>query len=588
MPSLALDRQGNMLLGFSTANGATNPKITWAGRLSSDPVNTLGQTDTDVIAGTGHQTGSSITRWGDYSAMSLDPNDGCTFWFTTEYYNTNDLNYLTRIASTKYPGCTTVSPGSVSGTVTSGANPVGGATVTLGSRSTTTIANGTYSFANIPVGTYPSITATAAGKTSATNANVVVPGGSSSTQNFSLTAQPLSACPVDTTQADFSQGVASTVDMTTSAGDVKLSRQNLDQFNVSVGTSGFGINTTGWEAQTFTPTVSGQLTRADFGMFCSGCTGTTPNLTLSVRNTSGGLPTGADLATATITGFAPGTTIFYQAVFASPATLTAGTKYALVVRPTAAPSAGTYAVTRTGSTSFGENMYAGGDGAVSSDSGGTWVLNATGGTPTDFGFRTFITAPSGTLISSAKDTNPPFGSTPTWSTLSWTATTPANTTLQFQVAGSSNVNGPFNFVGPDGTAGTFFTTSPGAISTQLLGKRFMKYKAFLSSTDPTVTPTLNDVTVCFQNTVPTAAGVVVAGRVLASDGSGVRGALVSLTDIHGIQRTAVTNAFGYYTFDSVQSGASYVMRASARRYTFSPKTVNVSDSLGDVDFVDGQ
>ncbi|HEY2848097.1 MAG TPA: carboxypeptidase-like regulatory domain-containing protein [Pyrinomonadaceae bacterium] len=68
---------------------------------------------------------------------------------------------------------------------------------------------------------------------------------------------------------------------------------------------------------------------------------------------------------------------------------------------------------------------------------------------------------------------------------------------------------------------------------------------------------------------------------------GIRGAVVSITDMHGIQRSVITNAFGYYTFDNVQSGESYVMRASARRFTFGSRVLSVSDSLTDVDFVDG-
>lgn len=87
---------------------------------------------------------------------------------------------------------------------------------------------------------------------------------------------------------------------------------------------------------------------------------------------------------------------------------------------------------------------------------------------------------------------------------------------------------------------------------------------------------------------PTAATVAVSGRVLSSGGVGVRGALVSITDTHGIQHSVMTNAFGYYTFNNVQSGENFVMRASARGYAFTPKTLSITDSLGDVDFVSGQ
>ena len=49
----------------------------YAGRLAADPINTFSQTEQTFFTGTASQTG--INRWGDYSAMTLDPN-GCTFW----------------------------------------------------------------------------------------------------------------------------------------------------------------------------------------------------------------------------------------------------------------------------------------------------------------------------------------------------------------------------------------------------------------------------------------------------------------------------------------------------------------------------
>src|SRR5207247_150252 len=105
------------------------------------------------------------------------------------------------------------------------------------------------------------------------------------------------------------------------------------------------------------------------------------------------------------------------------------------------------------------------------------------------------------VVSSLKDSKPPTGSTPTWSTLSWTATTPANTSLKFQVAPSNAAAGPFTFVGPDGTPATFFTTS-GASLSQFNGKRYLKYKVYLSTTDSAASPTLNDVALCFTDTAP--------------------------------------------------------------------------------------
>src|SRR5262249_40927720 len=134
---------------------------------------------------------------------------------------------------------------------------------------------------------------------------------------------------------------------------------------------------------------------------CSGCTGTTPDLTLSLRATSGGLPTGADLASATVTGFNSGAAGFHTATFGSPATVTAGTQYAIVIRPTVNPSAGTYALTRSGSPTVGADVYPGGTRVSGATSGTVWLIPLTGGVSTDAGFKVFIGAgfpASGTFV----------------------------------------------------------------------------------------------------------------------------------------------------------------------------------------------
>jgi hypothetical protein len=110
MPSLAVDGSGNMAIGYSVSSSTTYPSIRYAGRLVTDPLNTLGQGETTLWAGTGAQTntcgGNPCARWGDYTAMSVDPVDDCTFWYTNEYYAANGGNWQTRIGSFKYPSCT--------------------------------------------------------------------------------------------------------------------------------------------------------------------------------------------------------------------------------------------------------------------------------------------------------------------------------------------------------------------------------------------------------------------------------------------------------------------------------------------------
>ncbi|HET7436081.1 MAG TPA: IPT/TIG domain-containing protein [Thermoanaerobaculia bacterium] len=508
IPSLAINRLGDLALGYNTSSSTTKPALRYAGRLAGDPLNTFSFSEQLLVQGAGTQVGNcggTCTRWGDYAAMTLDP-DGCTFWFTGQYYATDGLDHHTRIGSFAYPGCTPVGAGgTISGTVTSspGGTPISGATVKLGIRTATTNGSGGYSF-NVPAGTYPSITAMKPGFTSGSDLSIPVTDGGTTTRDFALASTLTNGCLTDTSKADFELGVPDTVDTTTTPNSVLLSRATgVDQFTVNVTGSGVALNTSTWAGQSFTPSVTGVITKADIRLFCSSCTvAPFPNLTLSVRATAAGLPVGADLGTATITGFNGGAAAFYAGTFATPIPVTAGVQYALVVRPTGAPGAGTYAIVRSvvSATGQGYDVYPGGARLNGATSGTVWTIPTNGGVTNDLGFRVYIDSgytPAGELVRTL-DSSPAGGLTPIWGTFSWTATQPANTSVKFQIAASNSETGPFNFVGPDETAATFFTTS-GASLSQFYNQRYLQYKAILSTTDTAVTPELADVSACFVN-----------------------------------------------------------------------------------------
>lgn len=105
MGSLAIDKLGNMALGYSTVGRNTGqfPGIRYTGREVGDAPGTMPQPETTIIAGMGSQ--DFTTRWGDYSAMTVDPADDCTFWFTSEYADDGRGFPLTRIASFNYDAC---------------------------------------------------------------------------------------------------------------------------------------------------------------------------------------------------------------------------------------------------------------------------------------------------------------------------------------------------------------------------------------------------------------------------------------------------------------------------------------------------
>jgi len=104
MGSIAMDKAGDIAVGYSASSSSVYPSIRFTGRLATDALGTM-QTENIIQAGGGSQTGS-LHRWGDYSAMTVDPVDDCTFWFTSEYLKASgSFNWSTRIASFRFPGC---------------------------------------------------------------------------------------------------------------------------------------------------------------------------------------------------------------------------------------------------------------------------------------------------------------------------------------------------------------------------------------------------------------------------------------------------------------------------------------------------
>src|SRR5947209_6459373 len=115
MGSIAMDQSGDIAVGYSASSSSNFPAVRYTGRVPSDPAGTM-ESENSIIEGTGSQTnGNGGSRWGDYSSMSIDPVDDCTFWYTNEYLTTNgSFNWKTRIASLKFTSCGP--PGSPSAT----------------------------------------------------------------------------------------------------------------------------------------------------------------------------------------------------------------------------------------------------------------------------------------------------------------------------------------------------------------------------------------------------------------------------------------------------------------------------------------
>jgi len=192
MPSIAMDKDQNIALGYTKSSTTIKPGVYMTGRLAADAAGTMGA-ETTVMAGGGSQTANAGNRWGDYSSMTLDPVDQCTFYYTSEYLKADGIfNWSTRIAPYKFPSCTAAAAwGTVSGTITSCATglPLSGVVVTLSNGfAGSSDASGNYSIL-VPPGTYSASAADAARNcttSSPATVSVISTSGATTSQNFCM------------------------------------------------------------------------------------------------------------------------------------------------------------------------------------------------------------------------------------------------------------------------------------------------------------------------------------------------------------------------------------------------------------------
>jgi hypothetical protein len=124
MGSIAQDHVGDMALGFAVSSSSVYPGARYTGRLVGDTLGTMGQGEGTLVSGSGSQNGQ-LSRWGDYTSVSVDPTDDCTFYYLGEYLTSNgSWNWQTRIGAFKFPSCT--NGGGGGGPVVSSFNPTTG------------------------------------------------------------------------------------------------------------------------------------------------------------------------------------------------------------------------------------------------------------------------------------------------------------------------------------------------------------------------------------------------------------------------------------------------------------------------------
>lgn len=210
MASVAMDKSGDIGVGYSVASASTYPSIRYTGWEVGDPLGTL-QAETQLLEGGGSQTGAN--RWGDYSAMQIDPSDDCTFWYTQEYEAVNQsTDWNTRIGSFKFSSCGQSSLTATTTSLSSSLNPSNsGQSVTF--TATVTSASGT------PTGTVTfNDGTTALGTVALSSGQAQLPISTLSVGTHSITATYNGSSTYSTsTSAALMQMVNATISATTTA-----------------------------------------------------------------------------------------------------------------------------------------------------------------------------------------------------------------------------------------------------------------------------------------------------------------------------------------------------------------------------------
>ena len=299
MGSVAMDQRGNMALGYSASSSSIVPQIRFTGRLAGDPVNEMTQAEGTFIAGTGAQR-STLTRWGDYSSMSIDPVDDCTFWYTAEYLKTTGtFNWSTRVASFAFPDCpTTPAPGfslsaspttvtavqGASGTSAINVAAIGGfaGTVTFGTTGLPAGVTAAFNPGSSQTGSTLTITVPSSG----------VPAGS---YTFNVTGTDGSVTHTTPVTLAVTAAVPATLTLTASPTSAVVARGANVDFQIGIARGGF----TG----PVTLSATGAPSRSSVSFSPASATGGASTMTFSTQK-----PVKAGTYTLTITGTGGGTT----------------------------------------------------------------------------------------------------------------------------------------------------------------------------------------------------------------------------------------------------------------------------------------
>jgi hypothetical protein len=103
MPSIGMDRKGDIGVGYSFGDSSSFVGQRFAARLAGDKPGSMTLHESVLADGKAAQT--STLRWEDYTTLALDPSDDCTFWYVGDYLKAGEDRYSTRIGAWRLPGC---------------------------------------------------------------------------------------------------------------------------------------------------------------------------------------------------------------------------------------------------------------------------------------------------------------------------------------------------------------------------------------------------------------------------------------------------------------------------------------------------
>ena len=311
MGSIAMDKVGNIGVGYSTSSSTVKPSIRFAGREATDPLNTL-SVESSLQAGGGSQT-TGLSRWGDYSTLAIDPVDDCTFWYTSEFLQVNGtFNWSTRIGSFKFASCGDTEPlpdftfavTPSSRTITQGESTTFDATVSALNGYT---GGGNFSVTGLPANASGSFLPTSYSGGSGASTLTITTAANTTTGSFpvTITATDSGGTPTHSTIVTLTVNPAPVIDFTISASPPNrvVKRGNATTYAVTVTPSGgfsetVTFSTTGCPANTTRtyspPSVNGggastltvQTTASTpKGTYSLGIVGTSSSLTRSTSVT---------------------------------------------------------------------------------------------------------------------------------------------------------------------------------------------------------------------------------------------------------------------------------------------------------------